>query len=82
MQHYRLLEAELRYVRPQAIEKQLEWARLIREGRIERPGFHERALLRLGDFLISLGVGLKARYVPFASDPSVDWPMDGLPSGT
>jgi hypothetical protein len=82
MQNYRLLELELTYVRPHEIEKKLELARLIREGRVSRPGLRERALLRLSDVLISLGQDLKARSAPLAASPTAGQPLDCLPSGS
>jgi len=64
MKNYQLLELEVSYVRPQEIERKLELARLSREGRMRRTGLRERALLPLGNLLISLGEGLKACVAP------------------
>jgi hypothetical protein len=82
MPSFLLLEMELKYVRPREIERKLELARYVREAEECRPGLRERLLLLVSDLLISIGQGLKERYVPFDGCGSAAQSVESIPSGS
>ena len=82
MPNFLLLELELTYVRPREIEKRLELARYIREAEGYQPGIRDRLVLFVSDLLISVGQGLKERYVPLEGYGSATQPAESIPSGS
>src|SRR5258708_14093226 len=83
LNRYVLYELEQSFVRPNEIEKRLELARQLREGRPNRPRLRERVLLLLRGLLISLGEDLKARSLPpIAGGSSACQSIELMPTGS
>ncbi len=50
--------------------KEAEKDRLVKAAKAGRPSLQERLLLSIGDFLITFGLRLKARYQPNSAAPT------------
>jgi hypothetical protein len=76
IQDHLFVEEATRSLRERELNRRLELARLTQETRSNRLGLRERALLQVGDVLISIGQWLRDRYTPVTS---VESPLECAP---
>jgi hypothetical protein len=64
---------QLAQIRYNELLQEAEQARRARQARAGQPSLQARLLLNVGNYLISSGQKLKARYQPDMADPSFQW---------